>query len=111
MKSNKERILEFLKDNQLTSSELADKTGIDIDSIYVYLNQLYKNKKVERITNKKPYKYKNSTLKTRLNEYKELLKFMNEFFKENIQYLLENEDIREFILNHKEFDKIEEVIK
>lgn len=41
----------------------------------------------------------------------ELLKFYNDFFKDNIDYLLKNSKISEYILNHEEFDKIEEVIK
>ena len=41
----------------------------------------------------------------------ELLKFYSEFFKDNLDYLLNNSKISEYILNHEEFDKIEEVIQ
>jgi sugar-specific transcriptional regulator TrmB len=109
--SNKEKILELLKDTQLTSSEISEETGIDIDSVYVYLNQLYNNEKVERTTDKKPYKYKNSTLKVMLNECKGLLKFMNNFFKDNLEHLIKNKDIVSFIQkNEEKFNKIEELV-
>lgn len=38
------------------------------------------------------------------------LKFLNEFFKDNVDYLIKNEFIQDFIINHEEFDTIEEVV-
>ncbi len=40
-----------------------------------------------------------------------LLEFYNNFFKDNIDYLLKDTKISEYILNHEEFDKVEEIIK
>lgn len=49
--------------------------------------------------------------KDKLSSTIELLKFYNDFFKENLDYLLKDSKISEFILSHEEFDKAEEIIK
>ncbi|MHA1757080.1 MAG: hypothetical protein ACTSVV_09940 [Promethearchaeota archaeon] len=103
--TNKERILEALEKEELTSLEIADKTGIDKDQVFVYLNQMLKSKKVIRIGDK-PYKYMPLT-KSKLLSY---LEFLNNFFLDNHEYLLKNEKIMNFILNHEEFDKIEVIL-
>lgn len=55
--TNKNRILEVLKGNKLTSKEISLETNINIDQIYVYLNRMLKNDTIKRTTDKKPYKY------------------------------------------------------
>lgn len=42
-------------------------------------------------------------------ELLKLLKFLNSFFKDNVNYLAKNDKIKKFILNHKEFDRVEEL--
>jgi len=61
MKINKIKILTLLAKEPLISTDISKKLGIQIDSMYVYLNKLLKDNKVERITNKKPYKYRAKT--------------------------------------------------
>ena len=58
--SNKEKILDWLEKeypNTLTSLEISKKTGINIDMVYVYLNDLKHKGKVVRVNDKKPYQY------------------------------------------------------
>ena len=101
-----DNVVNLLAKEELTSKEIADKLGEKKpDVIYVYLNKLLKEKVIERTTDKKPYKYKKSMTPI------ELLNFYNNFFKENIDYILKNKDMNRFIeLNEIVFDKIEEVI-
>ncbi len=99
-----ENIVNLLAKEVLTSKQITERLGnITSDIVCVYLNKLLKEKVIERTNDKKPYKYKKSMTPI------ELLKFSNDFFKENIEYLLKNPKIKEFILSHEEFDKIEEV--
>lgn len=53
----KNKILKLLVKEELTSSEISKKLNIKSDNICIYLNTLFKENKVERITDKKPYVY------------------------------------------------------
>ena len=97
--------MELLAKEELTSAEIAPMLGIPADYCSVYLNTLMKKNKIKRTNNAMPFKYKLMTPTI------ELLKFYNDFFKDNIDYLLKNSKIKEFILNHEEFDEIEEMIE
>ena len=102
--SEKNQILELLTKTELTSSKIHELTEIDKQHIYIYLNSLLKDKKIERLNDKKPYIY--FAVKT-----KEYLAFLNDFFKDNIDYLMKDPKIDKFIeKNEKIFDKIEKVI-
>ncbi|KKK86773.1 hypothetical protein LCGC14_2759850 [marine sediment metagenome] len=97
--SIKNNIVELLVKEELTSSEISERLGVKSDKIWVYLNTLFKENKVERITDKKPYVYRAITPLARLRR---LIKLMNEkmdFIKPAI-----NEDL-ELI------EQIEEMIK
>ena len=73
---------------------------------------IFKAVKINAEQNKKWNNNTPKLIRTMLeNNPIELLKFYNEFFKDNLDYLLKNTDISEFILNHEEFDKVEAVIK
>jgi len=100
-----ERIMELLKDRELTSVEIAPEINNSIRNCSSYLNTLYEDGRIERTNNKRPFKYKLPETPI------ELLRFSNNFFKEIIDYLLKNPKISEYILNHEEFDKIEELVK
>lgn len=100
-----QRIMELLKDRELTSLEVASKLEIPKGNCASYLNTLYKDGRIIRTTNKRPFKYKIAETPI------ELLRFSNNFFKEIIDYLLKNPKISEYILNHEEFDKIEDLVK
>lgn len=102
--SEKDQILEILTKTELTSSKIHDLTGFNKQHIYIYLNSLLKEKKIERLNDKKPYLY--FAVKT-----KEYLLFLNDFFKDNIEYLMEDPKIVKFVeKNEKIFNKIEMVI-
>lgn len=73
--SIKNKILELLAKEELMSSEIAKKLEIGSDMIWVYLNKLNKENKVERITDKKPYVYRAITP---LAYLKRLCELMNE---------------------------------
>ena len=102
--SEKNQILELLTKTELTSSKIHELTEIDKQHVYIYLNSLLKDKKIERLNDKKPYIY--FAIKT-----KEYLAFLNDFFKDNIEYLMKDIEIVKFVeKNGKIFDKIEKVI-
>ena len=74
--SIKNKILELLLvKEELTSLEITKELGIGSDTIWVYLNKLYKEKKIERITDKKPYVYRSITP---LAYLKRICKLMND---------------------------------
>lgn len=102
--SEKKQILELLTKTELTSSKIHELTEIDKQHVYIYLNSLLKDKKIERLNDKKPYIY--FAVKT-----KEYLAFLNDFFKDNVEYLMKDPEIVKFVeKNEKTFDKIEKVI-
>lgn len=96
--------MDLLRVRELTSIEIASEINIPKDNCSVYLNTLYNDGRIKRTSNKRPYKYKLA------KESTELLKFLNDFFKDNIEYLMKNPKIKEFILEHEEFDEVEEVL-
>lgn len=73
--TNKNKIVELLSKQDLTSSEVSKKLGIKINSVHVYLNSLIKTGKIQRITDKKPYLYRANTPLTYL---KQLYEFMSD---------------------------------
>ncbi len=102
--SEKDQILELLTKTELTSSKIHELTEIDKQHVYIYLNSLLKDKKIERLNDRKPYIY--FAVKT-----KEYLAFLNNFFKDNINYLMKDPKIVKFVeKNEKLFNKIEMVI-
>ena len=102
--SEKDQILELLTKTELTSSKIHELMGINKQHVYIYLNSLLKDKRIERLNDKKPYIY--FAVKT-----KEYLAFLNDFFKDNIEYLMKDPKIDKFIeKNEKTFNKIEMVI-
>lgn len=74
--SIKSKILELLTKEELMSSEISEKLNIKSDNIWVYLNILLKEKKVERLANKKPYYIYRAT--TPLAYLKRLCELMGE---------------------------------
>lgn len=102
--SEKDQVLDLLTKTELTSSKIHELTGINKQHVYIYLNSLLNEKKIYRLNEKKPYIYF-------AVEPIEFLVFLNNFFKNNIDYLLQNPDIDKFIeKNEKIFNKIEMVI-
>ena len=102
--SEKNQMLELLTKTELTSSKIHELTEIDQQHVYIYLNSLLKDKKISRLNDKKPYTY--FAVKT-----EEYLAFLNDFFKDNIEYLMNDPKIDKFIeKNEKIFNKIEKVI-
>jgi len=61
MVSIKNSIVQLLVKEELTSSEIAKRLGIKSENVWIYLNNLHREKKVERITEKKPYVYRATT--------------------------------------------------
>ncbi len=101
----KTKIIELLMEEKLTSLEILEKLQIPKDNLFSYLSTLRKEKKIIAVNNKRPFKY-------RANTPIAYLKFLNDFFKENIGYLIKNPKIDKFIeLNAEKFNLIEEIIK
>ena len=73
--SIKSKILELLAKEELTSSKISKKLNIKSENIWVSLNILLKENKVERITEKKPYIYRAITP---LAYLKRICKLMND---------------------------------
>lgn len=84
--SEKNRIINLLTKETLNSTEVSKKLGIQINSVYVYLNNLLKENKVERITDKKPYKYRAITPIAYL---KRLYEFMSDVQKCDVKEITE----------------------
>ena len=102
--SEKDQILDLLTKTDLTSSKIHELTKINQQHVYIYLNSLLKEKKIARLNDKKPYNY--FAVKTM-----DYLAFLNDFFKKNIEYLIQNPQIDKFIeKNEIIFEKIEKVI-
>lgn len=119
---NKERIINILKkfESGLTYKNLLDQYrsehNKDLENGYVYLKRLKQSGLIE--TYKPPYsKGKVITYKLVPEALKEndpitALKFLNNLFKNNIEYLIKNERIDQFIeKNEVMFNKIEKVIE
>ncbi len=55
--SEKKRIVELLEKETLNSVGVSERLGIKLDSVYVYLSVLESEKKIVKITDKRPHKY------------------------------------------------------
>ena len=97
--SIKNNIIELLAKEELTSSEISERLEIESNKVWIYLNTLFKENKVERITDKKPYIYRAITP---LAYLKRLVELMNE--KMDFTKPVVNKDI-------KLIEQIEELIK
>lgn len=111
--SNKYKILELLKQNELTVKEIADTTEFNENEVRVYIHRLLKDNLIKEIGKKNRY-YIYSVIEKEPNKVnKDLinyLKFYNDFFKDNIEYLMKNPKIVKFIeKNENIFNKIEMV--
>jgi len=111
--SNKYKILELLKESELTVKELAERLEFDENMVRVYIHRLKKDNLIKEIGKKNRYiiytAIKQGTQKS--SELVKYLEFINEFFKSNIDYLLQNPKIDRFIEeNEKMFNRIEQVI-
>ncbi len=53
-----ERIMNLLRDRELTSLEIASKLEFPKGNCSSYLNTLYKDGRIERISDKRPFKYR-----------------------------------------------------
>ena len=102
------KLLELLKTEPMTSKELADKLNIPINQIFTYLAQYSKDGKVVKCGKKGKFNLYSAVESNPI----ELLKFLNDFFKENLDYLMKNKNIDKFIeKNEAIFNKIEELVK
>jgi len=113
MVSKLEKILEeLIKSNDpLTTNQIANRCDFKIRETRVFLNTLYNKGHVKRVNDKKPYEYRAITPKALLKKNLEYLKFLNDFFKNNIDYLMNNQKIDNFIEKNEEiFNKIEEML-
>lgn len=108
---NKEEILEILKSENLTASEIAIKQGISVNSVKTYLQRLKNDKLVMSITKKGREMVWSINTKEVSEDYKEsveLLKFLNKFFKDNYKHLSKSKSIIDFVMrNEDKFNRIE----
>jgi len=117
---NKELIVKEITDNgPKTASELANVLDIDTQNIRIYLGRLREEKKIKVIDKDgREFLYEIKTDKTDasessdLSEHKECLKFLNDFFKENIDHLMKSDKIVDFVLKNDDiFKEVERLIK
>jgi len=112
--SKRSKILELLTQNELTTKEIQAKLGYDLNLIQVYIHQFKNNGQIKKKGNKGKFIIYSAIEKEPIKIDKNLIKyliFFNDFFKDNLEYLIKNKKIQDFVLNHKEFDEIEEVIQ
>ena len=88
--SIKEKILELLSKEDLTSAEIIERLDIKADNVWVHLYDLNRKNKVVRITYKKPYVYKSITPKAYLRR---LYNFMSDEKKCELKELNESDII------------------
>lgn len=108
----KEEIMKSIRESPKTASELSTDLNLDIQDIRTYIQRLKTDGKIKEIDKDgREFVYDTTDKKEKpvnSKKYLEAIKFFNDFYKENIDYLLENEDIMNFILNNeKMFEKIE----
>lgn len=71
-----EKIMELLRDRELTSLEIASEINIPKNNCSAYLNTLYNNGRIESKKDKRPYKYR--IAETPKSLLKQLYSLMNE---------------------------------
>ena len=113
--------MELLSKEELTTREIHDKTGYDMDLIWQYVNQFKSEEKIKKIGNKGRFSiytaikqdFHENDNKTQVDKkILDDLKFLNDFFKNNIDYLLKSQKIDKFIEeNESKFNEIEKVIE
>jgi len=111
---NKEKILKILKQEDYTASELANKTDLTIDNVKTYLQRLKKEGLIRPITKKGREFLFTATEKRPVEDGKAVknLKFLNDFFKENLDYLLKDRKIVDFVMSNEiKFNEIERLVK
>ena len=115
---NKEIIYDLLKENNsgLTVSEISEKINISKKAVRVYINRLEKCGLITKKTKKgreNLYVLRNNK-KNLVYEPKKAVsyvKFLNNFFKQNLSYLMKDKNIINYILeNEKIFNEIEEFL-
>jgi len=112
----KEKIFGFLQESDATVPELAVKAAIDENQARVYVNRLRIEGKAREVSKNGRAKVwtvaraspaaPGSTCDPRVLAD---LRFLNEFFKENIDHLFKSKKIQEFVVNHAEFDEVEKL--
>ena len=98
--------MNILKDRELTSLEIASEINIPKDNCSSYLNTLYKDGRIERISDKRPFKYKIATSSDEL--LIQLYDFMGNYMKIREDKKDEVKQNRDLIVKIKV--KIEELI-
>lgn len=113
--SNKYKILELLKGNGFTVKEIADKTEFNENEVRVYVHRLLKKNLIKEIGKKNRYCIytvieKESNDSIRINKLKQVLRVYDKLFRDNIDYVMNNEKMSQFIQDHEDFDLIGEVL-
>ncbi|HME56646.1 MAG TPA: hypothetical protein VKM55_30880 [Candidatus Lokiarchaeia archaeon] len=121
MPNAKETIFElFYKDNY-TVPRIAEKLMMDENKVRVYINRLKDEGRIREVgTDGKAKLYTSVSispveklpvpepaLQAENEALKAKLRFMNQFFKDNLDYLFDNKTIQDFVVNHQEFDEVE----
>ena len=90
-----EQIMDLLRDRELTSLEIASEINIPKSNCSSYLNTLYNDGRIKRISDKRPFKYKIATKPIEL--LKQLYDFMSKI------------DLGDYIPNDKEIKLVEQI--
>lgn len=89
-----EQIMASLRDRELTSLEIASKINIPKDNCSSYLNTLYNDGRIERTTDKRPFKYRIAETPKAL--LKQLYEFMSDYMevrKDKKEEVKQNRDL------------------
>jgi len=116
--SKRRQVLEVIADRgRMTVKDINAFLKINERVIYQYLHQYEKEGKVKIVDKKGYYNVyeivsKRESVSEKYPEIKEMLVFLNNFFKNNVKYLAKNKEIYNFIIqNELKFKLIEELIK
>lgn len=111
----KEQIIEELKNDNCTAKELSEKLEIGIDTIKSTITRMKKEDLILVIG----YRHRHSIYSLNPDKFElnmenilKWLAFLDKMFKDNVDYLLENEEIVNLVMSNEEkFENITKVIE
>jgi len=110
----KEEVMEILKSNDLTASEIESELDMSLESVKTYLQRLKKEKMIKPTTKRGReivWSTESGEVNGNFKEAVELLKFYNDMFKKNYKALIEIKPIVEKVKKNKDkFNRIEELV-
>lgn len=95
-----------IDDSEITAMLAAGKTWIEIqEALHVGPGRI--SRVAKATSTSKTTTDDSTTISTTNADVLDKLQFMNQFFKDNLDYLFKSKEIQEFVMNHQEFDEVE----